>query len=175
MIKCDDRQMNAFRYADCFCVLLNQPGLLDFSRHLKCSSGVGDSLEATTAARFVDDLTLRLPFAPLPWRWTWTIVPLISAHSKPGFCECSVKMRSNMPFPAQRRKRIYGVMHLPKWGGQSYQDAPVRRRQSTASRNSRHDRSASGAKTAIRAACRERLHFTSPKDQKTNGTTVSSA
>ena len=68
MVKRDVRQMNTFRYADCFCVLLKQLGLLDFPRHLKCPSGVGDSLEATTAARFVDDLTLRLPFAPLPWR-----------------------------------------------------------------------------------------------------------
>lgn len=104
-------------------------------------------------------MTLRPPFAPLPWRWTWTIVPSVGAHSKPGFCECSVKVRSDMPFPAQRRKRIHGVMHLPKWGGRSCQGAPVRRRQSTASRNSRHDRLVSGAKTAIRAACREWLHF----------------
>ena len=111
-------------------------------------------------------MTLRPPFAPLPWRWTWTIVPSVGAHSKPGFCECSVKVRSDMPFPAQRRKRIHGVMYLPKWGGRSYQGASVRRRQSTASTNSRHDRLASGAKTAIRAACRERLHVTSPKDQQ---------
>lgn len=90
----------------------------------------------------------------------------VGAHSKPGFCECSLKMRSDMPFPAQRRKRIHGVMHLSKRDGRSYQGASVRRRQSTASRNSRHDWLASGAKTAIRAACRERPHFTSPKDQQ---------
>ena len=50
MVKCDVRRMNTFRCANCFCVLLDQLGRLDFPRHLKCPSGVGDSLETATLA-----------------------------------------------------------------------------------------------------------------------------
>ena len=361
MIKCDDRQMNAFRYADCFCVLLNQPGLLDFSRHLKCSSGVGDSLETTAfainsaafrlvldsaplyshgsrsgrppfdpvallkalillarnsaaayirtklpirdllgicrhsfqsrecadetrcggiagagfievrdgaadflgfpeevfgrlspfvrlgivgggchtvclggdrgdgaasirigpqsviaegfgrdrgveaetgderldadavaalagqrdkpgqvvgrigrgddpggwpAARFADGMTLRLPFAPLSWRWTWMIVPSIGARSKPGFSECSVKMRSNMSFPAQRQKRIHGVMHLLKWGGRSCRARRCAGDKARSQKKAGMTGSLPAQRPPYRAACRERLRFTSPKDRQ---------
>src|SRR5262245_19238407 len=62
-------------------------------------------LDRQPAARLADRLVLSPPFAPVPCRWTLTIVPSINAYSKSGSPDNSRKSRSNTPLRAQRRKR----------------------------------------------------------------------
>jgi outer membrane immunogenic protein len=78
------------------------------------------------ATRSADSLILSPPFAPVPCRWTLTIVPSMSAYSMSGSPDRALKTFSNTPLSAQRRKRFQTVNHLPKSSGRSRQGAPVR-------------------------------------------------
>src|SRR5258708_30974276 len=117
-------------------------------------------LGGQAAARLADGLILSPPFAPVPCRWTLTIVPSMRAYSKSGSCEKALKIRSNTPFTAHRRKRFHTEPHLPNCSGRSRHGAPARTTHSTPSRNcrlSRPDRPGSpslpGRSGAMRAHC----------------------
>src|SRR3954469_1670841 len=97
----------------------------------------GDDLGGQATARAADRLVPGPPFAPLAFWWAVTMVPSIRAYSKSGSSDRHAKMRSNTPPFTQRRKRWKTLFQWPKAPGRSRQDAPVRTRHSTASRNSR--------------------------------------
>jgi hypothetical protein len=66
------------------------------------------------APRFADGLIESPPFAPVPCRWTFTIVPSMSAYSKSGSADTALKIVSNVPLSAHRRKRFQTEYHLAK-------------------------------------------------------------
>src|ERR1700757_2514485 len=78
------------------------------------------------AARVADGLIVSPPFAPVPCRWTLTMVPSIRAYSKSGSPDNSLNTPSNTPFSAQRRKRFHTENQFPKHCGRSRHGAPVR-------------------------------------------------
>ena len=90
-----------------------------------------------SSARPADRLILSPPFAPAPCWWTRTIVPSIITYSKSGSPDKVVKIFSNSPFNAHRRKRWKTEFHCPNATGRSRHGAPVRAIQSTASRKRR--------------------------------------
>src|SRR5512134_2092428 len=90
-----------------------------------------------TAARLADGLIFSPPFAPVPCRWTLTMVPSTSPYSKSGSCDNSSNIPSNTPLSAQRRKRFHTEDHLPYNAGRSRHGAPARAIHKTASTNRR--------------------------------------
>ena len=117
-------------------------------------------LGGRAAVRLADGLIVKSPLAPVPCRWTFTMVPSIIAYSKSGSPDRARKMRSKTPFLAQRRKRFDTDPHLPNCGGRSRHGAPARTSQSTASTNRRLSAperpgspSLPGRSGAIRAHC----------------------
>ena len=47
------------------------------------------------AFRLADGLALSPPFAPCPWRWTWTMVASTMAYSRSGASDKASKIRLN--------------------------------------------------------------------------------
>src|SRR6516225_3774723 len=92
---------------------------------------------AQAAARTPDRLIFAPPFAPAACWWARTMVESMIKYSKSGLSTNALKMRSQTPFLAQRRKRWKTLFQLPNDGGRSRQGAPARAIQSTASTNRR--------------------------------------
>jgi hypothetical protein len=103
------------------------------------AEGIDEShdLRRQPAARFAYGLIESPPFAPLPCRWTFTMVPSMSAYSKSGSPDMSLKIVSNTPLSAQRRNRLHTEDHFPNSGGRSRQGEPVRTTHRIASKNKR--------------------------------------
>ena len=83
-------------------------------------------LGGQATARAADGLIESPPFAPVACRWTFTIVPSMSAYSKSGSWDKARKSLSNTPLSAHRRKRFQMENHFPKQSGRSRHGAPVR-------------------------------------------------
>jgi hypothetical protein len=94
----------------------------------KIAQRIGErhNLGRQPAARMADGLIVSPPFAPVPCRWTFMIVPSMRAYSKSGSPDNSLKTLSNTPLSAQRRKRFHTENQLPKQFGRSRHGAPVR-------------------------------------------------
>src|SRR5512134_1937616 len=90
-----------------------------------------------TAARLADGLIFSPPFAPVPCRWTLTMVPSTSPYSKSGSCDNASNIPSKTPLSAHRRKRFHTEDHLPYNAGRSRHGAPARAIHKTASINRR--------------------------------------
>src|SRR3954462_12462436 len=97
----------------------------------------GDDLDCQTAARATDRLTGGPPLAPVPCWWTRMMVPSISAYSKSGSPDRTLKRRAKTSFSTHRRNRLKIEFQFPNISGRSRQGAPTRAIQSTASRNRR--------------------------------------
>ena len=96
-----------------------------------------DDLCRQSAARLADGLILRPPFAPVPCRWTFTMVPSMSAYSKSGSPDKVTNIRSKTPLSAHRRKRFHTENQFPNGAGRSRQGEPVRAIHKTPSTNMR--------------------------------------
>src|SRR5437588_3270924 len=94
-------------------------------------------LGAQAAARTPARLIFAPPFAPAACWWARTMVESMIRYSKSGFSTNALKIRSQTPFLAQRRKRWKTLFQLPNSAGRSRHGAPARAIQSTASTNSR--------------------------------------
>src|SRR5208283_1589820 len=90
-----------------------------------------------SAFRTADGLALSPPFAPCPWRWTFTMVASTMAYSISGSSETASNSRFQTPAFTQSRKRVYTLFQWPNVGGRSRQGLPVRAIHNTASTNSR--------------------------------------
>src|SRR3982074_2815333 len=80
-----------------------------------------------------DGLALRPPFAPCPWRWTWTMVASTMAYSMSGASDQASKSLVKTSSLTQSRYRLKTVFQLPIIGGRSRHGLPVPTIQSTAS------------------------------------------
>jgi hypothetical protein len=94
-------------------------------------------LRAQTAARTPDRLIFAPPFAPAACWCARTMVESMIRYSKSGFSTNALKMRSQTPFLAHRRKRWNTLFQRPNSFGRSRHGAPARANHSTASTNRR--------------------------------------
>src|SRR3954447_20138331 len=77
------------------------------------------------------------PFAPCPWRWTFTMVASTRAYSMSGSSETASNNRCQTFAFTQSRKRVKMLFQCPNEGGRSRQGLPVRTTHKTASTNRR--------------------------------------
>src|SRR4051794_16559765 len=77
------------------------------------------------------------PFAPCPWRWTFTMVASTMAYSMSGSSEQASNNRYQTSAFTQSWKRVKTLFQCPNRGGRSRQGLPVRAIHSTASTNKR--------------------------------------
>src|ERR1700754_550808 len=99
------------------------------------AEGVGEREDfgghATLGAAY--GLALSPPFAPCPWRWTFTIVASTMAYSISGSSEQALKSRMKTSALTRSRYRLKTVFQLPKKLGKSRHGLPVRTIHNTAS------------------------------------------
>src|ERR1700694_2879746 len=77
----------------------------------------GQDFGGHAAFRAADRLVLGPPFAPCPWRWTFTIVASTIAYSMSGSSQTESKRRFQTPAFAQSRKRVKTLFQCPNEGG----------------------------------------------------------
>src|SRR3954463_16590697 len=99
--------------------------------------GEGQDLGGQAAFGAADGLAQSPPFAPCPWRWTFTMVASTRAYSRSGSSETASNNRCQTFAFTQSRKRVKMLFQFPNEGGRSRQGLPVRTIHSTASTNSR--------------------------------------
>src|SRR3954447_4628301 len=99
--------------------------------------GEGQDLGGQAAFGAANGLAQSPPFAPCPWRWTFTIVASTRAYSRSGSSETASNSRCQTSAFTQSRKRVKMLFQFPNKGGRSRQGLPVRTIHSTASTNKR--------------------------------------
>src|SRR4030095_13457860 len=84
---------------------------------------VGERQDLGGQATFgaADGLAVRPPFAPCPWRWTFTMVASTRAYPRPGSPETASNSRCQPSAFTQARKRVKTLFQFPNEGGRSRQ------------------------------------------------------
>src|SRR3954467_6215625 len=99
--------------------------------------GEGQDLGGQAAFGAANGLARSPPFAPCPWRWTFTMVASTRAYSRSGSSETASNNRCQTFAFTQSRKRVKTLFQWPNDGGRSRQGLPVRTTHKTASTNRR--------------------------------------